>query len=207
MNYADPYKIVEQFENAVAQYTNAPHAIAVDNCTNAIFLCCKYLNVEEVTIPSKTYLSVPQAVLHAGGRIVFKESVNNWSGIYQLSPYPIYDSAKRLTKNMYMPNTFMCLSFHSKKHLKIGKGGMILTDNINASSWFKRARYEGRSAMDYHDDDITEIGWNMYMAPQLASIGLDLLEKLPTINEDLDEPGGYKELTEYTLFNKFPKIP
>ena len=83
---------------------------------------------------------------------------------------------------------------------------MILTDNINASSWFRRARYEGRSAMDYHDDDITEIGWNMYMAPQLAGIGLDLLEKLPVINEDLDEPGGYKELTEYTLFSKFPKI-
>jgi len=207
MNYANSYKIVEQFEDTIAQYTNAPHAIAVDNCTNAIFLCCKYLNVQEVTIPSKTYLSVPQAILHAGGRVVFKESANNWSGIYQLSPYPIYDSAKRLTKNMYMSNAFMCLSFHSKKHLKIGKGGMILTDNIDASSWFKRARYEGRSAMDYHNDDIAEIGWNMYMAPQLASIGLDLLEKLPVINEDLDEPGGYKELTEYTLFNKFPKIP
>ena len=39
----------------------------------------------------------------------------------------------------------MGLSFHIKKQLPIGKGGMILTDDQQAVEWFKKARYEGRS--------------------------------------------------------------
>lgn len=201
------FSLVDELESKLAEYTGAPYAIAVDSCTNALFLCCKYLKVTEVTIPSKTYLSVPQSIIHAGGKIVFSSTQNDWSGIYQLSPYPIYDSAKRLTQHMYLPGSYMCLSFHSKKHLKIGKGGMILCDNLPATQWFKRARYEGRSSIDYHYDDITELGWNMYMHPMLAKIGLELFKNLPNYNKDLDEPGGYRELTGFSVFKDIRKIP
>ena len=138
----NPYKIVQMFEEEVADYVGSPYAVSVDSCTNALFLVCKYLKVKEVTIPSKTYLSVPQSIIHSGGEVVFDttKETNDWSGIYQLKPYPIYDSAKRFTSEMYIPNSFMCLSFHIKKHLKIGKGGMILTDNEDAVKWFKKAR-------------------------------------------------------------------
>jgi len=206
MNYKkpnnNPFSIVKNFEEEIANYTNAPYAISVDNCTNAIFLVCKYLNVGEITIPSKTYLSVPQSIIHAGGEVVFDatEETNNWKGIYQLKPYPIYDSAKRFTSNMYIPNTFMCLSFHIKKHLKIGKGGMILTDNEDAFNWFKKARYEGRSEKLYHEDDIEMLGWNMYMTPQQASHGLALMQNMPIHNYDLDEHNGYRDLTKFTIF-------
>ena len=40
-----PFAIVDNFEKRVAQYTGAKYAVALDSCTNAIFLCCKYLNV------------------------------------------------------------------------------------------------------------------------------------------------------------------
>lgn len=83
----NPFKIVAMFEEEVAEYTNAPFAVAVDSCTNAIFLACKYLNVQQVSIPKKTYLSIPQSIQHAGGIPVFED--RNWSGIYQLEPYPI----------------------------------------------------------------------------------------------------------------------
>ena len=53
----NPYKVVQMFEEEVAYYTGAPYAVSVDSCTNALFLCCKYLNVKDVIIPSKTYLS------------------------------------------------------------------------------------------------------------------------------------------------------
>ena len=52
----NPFKIVEMFEETMADYTGAPYAVAVDSCTNALFLCCKYFGVDEVTIPAKTYL-------------------------------------------------------------------------------------------------------------------------------------------------------
>ena len=204
----NPYQIVKMFEEEVSLYTGAPYAISIDSCTNALFLCCKYLEVNEVTIPSKTYLSVPMSIINSGGSVIFDKSpsTNHWTGIYQLKPYPIYDAAKRFTSNMYIPNTFMCLSFHIKKKLGIGKGGMILTDNKDAAEWFLKARYEGRSQVYYKEDNIKSIGWNMYMTPQEAAQGLCLLQNYPEHNTDLDELNGYRDLTEFDIFKSCKTI-
>ena len=161
---------------------------------------------KEVVIPSKTYLSVPQSVIHAGFDPVFNSGDNDWKGIYQLKPFPIYDAAKRFTQGMYQKGTFMCLSFHIKKHLKIGKGGMILTDDPESVKWFKKARYEGRNEKLYHEDDIDMLGWNMYMTPQEAAHGLALMQNYPCDVPDLGENNGYRDLTEFTLFKNFKKI-
>ena len=204
----NPYKIVQMFEEEIALYTGAPYAVALNSCTNALFLICKYLNVGEVTIPSQTYLSVPQSIIHSGGNVIFdkRESTNNWKGVYQLKPYPIYDAAKRLTSEMYIQESYMALSFHIKKNLGISKGGMILTDNLEAVEWFKKARYEGRSEKNYKEDDITFLGWNMYMTPQQAAHGLALLQNYPKNNIDLDEVNGYRDLTDFTVFKNFKTI-
>ena len=194
----NPYNVVRMFEEEIARYTGSPYAISVDSCTNATFLCCKYLNVKEVIMPKRTYLSIPMSVIHAGGTVKFKDI--EWSGIYSLDPYPIYDSAKRLTSNMYIEGSYMCLSFHIKKLLGIGKGGMILTDNEDAVEWFKRARYEGRSEKFYKNDDIDMLGWNMYMTPQQASHGLALLQNYPEHVKDMGEENGYRDLTEFSVF-------
>ncbi len=192
----NPFEIVQAFEDRVADYTGAPYAVAVDSCTNAIFLCCKYLDVSEVFLPKKTYLSVPQSVIHAGGKVVFEDRA--WQGVYRLNPYPIWDAAKRFTSGMYLKGQYMCLSFHVKKLLPIGKGGMILTDNKDAVGWFKKARYEGRSAVPYHKDDIKMLGWNMYMTPQQAAWGLTLMQNYPEQVDDLLED--YRDLTEFKIF-------
>jgi len=196
----NPYKIVRMFEKEVAAYCGSPYAVSVDSCTNAIFLCCKYLGVKEVIIPKKTYLSVPMSVIHAGGTVKFKDIT--WFGIYPLLPYPIYDAAKRFTSDMYIKGSLMCLSFHIKKILGIGKGGMILTDNFEAVQWLRCARYEGRNEVSYKRDDIKMLGWNMYMTPQIAAQGLSLMQNIPKVNKDLDEGNGegYRDLTELTIF-------
>lgn len=198
----NPYQIVKMFEDEISSLTGAKHAVSVDSCTNAIFLICKYLKVKEVTIPCKTYLSVPQSIIHAGGEVVFDKSykANTWKGVYQLKPYPIYDAAKRLKKDMYIKGSYMALSFHIKKLLPISKGGMILTDDKKAFEWFIKARYEGRSEKKYKEDDIEFLGWNMYMTPQQASHGLALLQNYNINSQDLDEENGYRDLTEFTVF-------
>ena len=78
----NPYNIVRMFEEEIARYTGSPYAVSVDSCTNATFLCCKYLNVKEVIMPKRTYLSIPMSVIHAGGTVKFKDI--EWSGIYRL---------------------------------------------------------------------------------------------------------------------------
>tara|TARA_R110002110_G_scaffold113793_2_gene282338 strand:- start:6953 stop:7567 length:615 start_codon:yes stop_codon:yes gene_type:complete len=197
----NPFEIVAWFEDAIAEYTGAPYAIATTSCTEAIFLCCKYRRVKncEVTIPNRTYLSIPQSIIQAGG--ILKLEDLEWEGAYQLKPFPIYDAAKRLTSNMYIKNSYMCLSFHHKKHLKIGKGGMILTDDKKAVKEIKKFRYEGRSiGVPYHEDQLGLGGWNMYMTPEQAARGLTLLSDYPDHAEDLKEDPPYRNLTTFDLF-------
>jgi dTDP-4-amino-4,6-dideoxygalactose transaminase len=202
----NPYKIVKMFEEEVAHYTGAPYAVSVNSCTNGLFLACKYMGVEgqTVTIPSRTYLSPPQSIIQAGGNLQLEDI--KWKGIYQLKPFPIYDAAKRFTSDMYIPGTHMCLSFHIKKHLKIGKGGMILTDDIKAVEYFRKARYEGRSEVPYHEDMIEEEGWNMYMTPEQAARGLMLMQNYPETVDDLPEDPPYRDLREFDLFLTRKKV-
>ena len=125
----NPFTVVTMFEEEVAHYTGSPYAISTSNCTNSLLLSCIYCDVKDkdVTIPKKTYISVPQAIKHAGGNVKF-ESVK-WEGIYQLKPFPIYDAAKRFTSGMYIKNTIMCLSFHLKKAIAVSYTHLTLPTN------------------------------------------------------------------------------
>jgi len=181
----NPFEIVRKFEERVAAYTGAAYAVAVDSCTNALFLCCKYLKVNEVIIPANTYVSVPCSIIHAGGQVKFKPYSEVWRGAYQLEPYPIIDAAKRFTSGMYEPGNFMCLSFHGKKQLPIGKGGMILADEEEAVKWLKMARFDGRHEVPLNEDEFEMIGWNYYMTPEIAAKGLTLMLYYPEDNEDM----------------------
>lgn len=67
------YKVTEEFEKALSDYTRAPYVITVDNQSNALFLCLMYENIKgkEITIPCRTYPSVPCAIIHAGVKLNF----------------------------------------------------------------------------------------------------------------------------------------
>ena len=194
----DPWDVVDAFEQLIAEYAGSRYAVTVDNCTDALFLCLKYLKASgEVTIPSRTYLSVPGTIIHAGCNIRFDDI--NWKGIYQLKPLPIIDGAGRFTEGMYVPNMYQCLSFHFKKILNIGKGGMILTNDRKAYEWFKVARYEGRHInVLYDNDEFDMIGWNMYMPPEQAARGILLFDQLPRVNADYFYK--YPDLSRHEIF-------
>lgn len=204
------YKITEQFEEELCRYTWAEYAVAVDSCSNAIFLALKYVGIEgkEIIIPPCTYPSVPCEIIHAGGRVGFTRYPGKTvKGAYDLFPTKVWDSALRFTYAMYMPDTFMCLSFTGPyKHLKLGKGGAILTDDYQAYLWFKRARFSGRRECSYHDDNFDMPGWNFYMMPEVATKGLQLMKQFydmdnnPIDNEDLELP--YPDLSQFDIYTK-----
>ena len=204
------YKITEDFEKSLSDYTGAPYVVTVDNQSNALFLSLMYENVKgkEITIPSRTYPSVPCEIIHAGGKVRFKEVKGKTiKGAYQLEPSKVWDSALRFTCNMYIPGTHMCVSFTGPyKHFKLSKGGAILTDDHDAYLWFKRARYSGRRECSYHDDNFDMLGWNFYMMPELAARGLLLMNQFYDLdgskknNEDLELP--YPDLSRFEIYTK-----
>ena len=204
------YDITDKFEQELARYTGAKFAIALDNMSNALFLSLVYENIngKEITIPARTYPSVPCEIIHAGGKVRFEPVTGTTlKGAYQLKGSNVWDSALRFTSGMYIEGTHICISFSGPyKHFKLSKGGAILTDNYDANLWFRRARYSGRRECSYHDDNFDMLGWNFYMMPDLAARGLLLMNQFydinghPRHNEDLELP--YPDLSKFEIYTK-----
>ena len=213
-----PSDINREFERLLCAYTGAPYAVAVDNCCNALFLCLRYWRrfhfgiqhqPPSIGLPRHTYIGVPYAVRQAN-----LKPVTSWpeltgertdgmlSGEYKLISTNIWDSALRFTSGMYRPGQMQCLSFTGPfKHLKLGKGGAILTDNKKAHDWLQRAAFSGRNACSYHVDtfDMPE-GYNMYMPHIIAAHGVHMMQGFPEHNEDLCLP--YPDWSIHSAFQK-----
>lgn len=204
------YRITDEFEKSISDYTGAPYVVTVDNQSNALFLALMYEKVADktITIPARTYPSVPCEIIHAGAKVDFLPvKGKTLKGAYQLYPTNVWDSALRFTADMYIPGTHMCVSFTGPyKHFKLSKGGAILTDNYEAYLWFRRARYSGRRECSYHDDHFDMLGWNFYMMPELAARGLLLMSQFYNVdgskkhNEDLELP--YPDLSKFEIYTK-----
>jgi len=209
------YDVTNEFEKRLADYTGAPYVVTVDNQSNGLFLSLYYehyvaktITSNQISIPSRTYPSVPCEIIHAGLKVNFKPvKGKTLKGAYNLEGSNVWDSALSFTTNMYKPGTHMCVSFTGPyKHFKLSKGGAILTDNYDAYLWFKRARYSGRRECSYHDDNLDMLGWNFYMMPELAARGVLLMGQFynidgtPKHNEDLELP--YPDLSKFEIYKQ-----
>ena len=199
-DWDDPRDVVDAFEEEVAKLTGSKYAVAVDCCSHGLFLSMKYLQCTgEISIPKRTWVSVPMQIRHTGCEPIFEDT--EWSGAYQLKPYPIWDAAVRFTKDMYIPDTLMVLSFQIKKILPIGRGGMILTDSKEAYDWLRKARIDGRNTTATYDaDNVDMIGWHFYMTPEDAARGLIILNDLPEVNPDSCSHKNYIDVSEFEVF-------
>ena len=209
------YRITEEFEKQLSDYTGAPYVVTLDNMSNALFLALYYeknitrtIKDEKITIPSRTYPSVPCEIIHAGLKVDFEHVEGKTiKGMYQLKGSNVWDSALSFTGDMYKKGQHICVSFTGPyKHFKLSKGGAILTDSHEAYLWFKRARYSGRRECSYHDDNLDMLGWNFYMMPELAARGSLLMSQFYNIdgtkkhNQDLELP--YPDLSKFEVYNK-----
>jgi len=165
-------EVVEDFEKLIADFYGAPYAIAVDCCTHAIELCLRLTKIEHtIYCPAHTYLSVPMTFEKLGLNWEFID--NEWHGYYYIGNTNIVDAAVFWQKNGYIADTKMCLSFQYKKHLNLGRGGMILLDNYDEYVILKKMRYDGREdGIPWAEQDIDTKGYHYYMTPETARNGI-----------------------------------
>lgn len=204
----NPYDVVEDFEKRIAYWTGAPYAVSVESCSAAIFLCLMWVNRKGdnngnyVRMPKFSYPSIPCNIIHAGMRPRFTNE--EWQGEYQLKPFNIWDSALRFRKGMYRSNMMQCLSFHIKKRLNLGRGGMIILDSKEAYNWLRKARFDGRNPIPLTKDNFTMLGWNMYMTPEQAAFGIQVFESIK--NKDLPDlpisEQGYPDLSKFKIYTQ-----
>lgn len=190
-----------EFEKRVAEYFNAPYAVATDCCTHALEMCLQLSSQKKFACPTRTYISVP-FMLEKIKADYFWLNVS-WREFY-LMTRDVADAATYWKKNGYLPKTKMCLSFGMKKHINIGKGGMILLDNEAEYERLKKMRYDGRSIYDgvlYKDDDIKEIGYHYYMTPEIAKIGLQIFKTKKDQPAKIISSEDYERVDKFSVFN------
>lgn len=191
---------VRQFESEIAKWFGAPYGVAVDCCTHGLELALRYTEADRINVPEHTYLSVPMLA----DKLDIQRLWNNqeWENFYYITPN-IIDAAVYWKKSSYINGTYMVLSFQFKKHLNLGRGGMILTDNEDAAIRLRSMAYDGRlnTMAPWDEQDITEVGYHYYMTPETAIKGLadleDAKERVPKQWTWLS----YPNIRQFKVFN------
>ena len=203
------FRVVDDFEAELCDYTGAPRAVALDSCTNALFLALTYERerlyrpasdplMPTLALPRRTYVGVLQAALNAGWPIRWTDEEWQPHGMYSIPPTRIIDSARRLHRDVWRAACaavrtavsadrtapVVCLSFHASKQLPLGRGGAILTADDELDDWLRRVRSDGRPEGRSVVGDVTLPGWHCFMPPPTAALGLWQLTTL----EDMPHP-------------------
>lgn len=174
------FETIFKFEQALAEYTGAPYAVMTDCCTHAIEMCLRFDNIKRTRFSAYTYLSIPMTMHKLN--ITYGLTDERWTGEYQFYGTRIWDSARRLERNMYRPNQLQCLSFGNGKPLQIGRGGAILTDDVEVYDQLSMMRYDGRDlrVTPWQDQQTFKVGYHYKPTLEEAELGLELL---PKVNE------------------------
>jgi|TARA_B110000971_G_scaffold91989_1_gene94699 dTDP-4-amino-4,6-dideoxygalactose transaminase len=196
------FKTVTDFERTIADYYDAPYAVAVDCCTHAIELCLRYTKPKHsVGIPRHTYISIPFTCEKLG--IAWHWTNDEWIKSYNLEGTDIIDAAVHFERNSYIPLSFMCLSFQFKKPLSLGRGGAILCHYESDYIALKKMAYDGRFGdTAWAKQDITSIGYHYYMTPETAQMGID---KLPVVAQQEWKVWSWNDYPDCSTFEVFNK--
>ena len=180
----NPHEVTRQFESMLSSYTGAPCVTVVSSCTMALRLVFDRLHFlrgpQELILPNRTYVGVPNQAAQAGHRIVWRDFA--WARWYGIEPFEIVDAAHFFARNMYRPRYLMCVSFHAQKPLGLEQGGAILHDDPADQEWFERARFDGRTpgvpaARDSFDMPV-RYRHHCYISPSTAALGVQRLYAL-----------------------------
>jgi len=193
------FEIVKDFENKIAEFFGAPYAVAVDCCTHGIELCLRMGNIQHYSIPKRTYISVPFLAKKLG--ISFEWRDEDWQDCYYLGGTNIIDAAVLWQQDSYIPKTLMCLSFQYKKHLSLGRGGMILTDDKESAILLKKMSYDGRLPdIPWREQNIDTMGYHYYMTPETAERGVNQFFNAMTSKPKKWTVEDWPDLTQMEIF-------
>ena len=221
--------VVAEFEEAIADYVGARHAVACSSATAAMHLGLKVMGLDagdEVILPSFTCMANANAVMAAGGVCAFADieertfnldpsdvesritertraivvvdqiglpaDLDRFRALAEKHDLILLDDAATSLGSRYKGITVgghgvpTCFSFHPRKMITTGEGGMLVTDRADWAERAKLLRATGASVSDlvrhrakgalfqeYH-----EVGYNYRLTDIAAAIGLVQMRRL-----------------------------
>jgi len=86
----------KSFERNFGNFHHSSSAVTLSNCTSALFLSLKYLNIgagDEVIVPAMTHVATAHCVLHTGAKVIFADIENDTGNI------DVNEIEKKITSN------------------------------------------------------------------------------------------------------------
>ena len=104
------FNTVTKFENEIALFFNAPYAVAIDSCTHGIELCLRLNNITKISVPVRTYLSIPMLANKLKIKLNWRDE--QWDNFYNLN----YDDKKIIdvVGTHYNPETEFEMEMYSE---------------------------------------------------------------------------------------------
>ena len=171
------------------------------------------LNLVEKAITKKTKAIIP---VDQVGLSCDWDEIKKIAKKYKL--YVIEDAAcatgsKYKGKRIGSVNKITCFSFHPRKLVTTGEGGMILTDDKSFAQRARELRHHGMEVSDVQrhnsnkiiNESYSEVGYNLRMSDLEAAIGIEQFKKLPKILEKRNKLA--KRYTKYFSKNKLLETP
>ena len=184
-------EIVEEFEQAFAEYVGAKYACFANSASSLLYLSLKKLNTT-VKIPSIMPPVVPNVIVNSGNKIEFYDDIDWVGDMYQLHP-GIWDSAQRVARNQYSKfsncdTDTMIFSFYPTKPVGICDGGMIVSNNEYTIDRFKAMVLNGtKASRNAWEREQIMLGYKMHGNSIQAKIAHENLKKLDKKNSILEE--------------------
>ena len=71
---------VEKFEKSIAEVVGSKYCVALNSCTDALYLALRYLKIgygDEVIVPSRTFVASAQVIVQCGATPVYYDVVDD----------------------------------------------------------------------------------------------------------------------------------
>jgi perosamine synthetase len=217
--------VTKAFEQSVAAYVGAAHALAVTSCTTGLELALRALGVghgDEVIVPDYTYPATADVVMLLGATCVIVDvdpqtMLMSWPALEKaltprtkaVMPVSLFGNpvdADRLAElkarhGFFTVEDAACslgaefdgrrvgvladmtvFSFHPRKFITTGEGGMVLTNNAEWAAWMDSYKHFGMGASPTREGtSFLRVGTNYKLSNVLAAIGLaqmDMVDEL-----------------------------
>jgi len=184
-------EIVEEFEQAFAEYVGAKYACFANSASSLLYLSLKKLNTT-VKIPSIMPPVVPNVIINSGNKIEFCDDIDWVGDMYQLHD-GIWDSAQRVARNQYSKfsncdTDTMIFSFYPTKPVGSCDGGMIVSNNEYTIDRFKAMVLNGtKASRNAWEREQIMLGYKMHGNSIQAKIAHENLKRLDKKNSILEE--------------------
>ena len=223
---------VAAFEQAVADYCGAAHAVAVSNCTTALHLAMLLHGIgpgDEVICPSMSFIATTNSIRYTGATPIFAEvepttynldpdaaeaaitprtkailvvhqiglpaDLDRFHAIGAQHGLKIIEDAACAIGSKYHGRQIgsnaetACFSFHPRKVITTGEGGIITTNRADFGERLRLLRQHGMSLSDAarHSSQTVFIesyvcmGYNYRMTDIQAAIGIEQMKRLDWI--------------------------